>query len=115
MGEVLERSIMTEENRALLVKGKDTEVGFDRKIRVSPDFLQELREADITKHSYLSIADDILILHGTQDEIVPFKAVRRFACENRITFLPTQNADHRYLDPGKMTEAIQQLEDFFGL
>ena len=115
MGEVLERNIMTEENRALLVKGKGALVGFDRKIMVSLDFLRELREADIRQISFRDWAEDILILHGTKDEIVPFEAVRRFADANRIAFLSTQNADHRYLDPGKMTEAIWQVEDFFGL
>lgn len=115
MGEVLERNIMTEENRTLLVKGKGALVGFDRKIMVSPDFLRELREADIRQISFRDWAEDILILHGTKDEIVPFEAVRRFADANGIAFLPSQNADHRYLDPAKMTEAIRQIDDFFGL
>ena len=115
MREVLERSIMTEENRALLAKGKDALVGFDRKIKVSADFLRELRETDITKYSYLELAEDLLILHGTKDEIVPFAAVQTFAEENLIEFVPVENADHRFMDPGKMTEAIQRIDAFFAL
>lgn len=112
MSEVLEQSIMTEENRALLSEGRDALVGFDRKIKVSPQFLHELQDADITGTSYLNDADKVLILHGTKDEIVPFDAVRQFADKNRIRFVPVENADHRFIDPEKMEEAIQLIEQF---
>lgn len=112
MSEVLEWRIMTEENRTLLSEGRDTFVGFDRKIRVSPQFLHALQDADITGYSYLNCADKILILHGTKDEIVPFDAVRQFADNNRIRFVPVEDADHRFIDKGKMDEAILLIEEF---
>ncbi len=115
MYEVFTSSIMTEENRALLDKGKDVMVGFDRKIKLSRDFLDEVRDADITSVSYLEYADSILILHGTKDEIVPFSAVRDFAENNVIEFIPVQNADHRFIDPRIMKEAIKQITEFFQL
>lgn len=112
MSEVLEQRIMNEENRALLAEGRDALVGFDRKIKVSPQFLHELQDADITGTSYLNYADKILILHGTKDEIVSFDAVKQFADKNRIRFVPVENADHRFIDPEKMEEAIQLIEQF---
>lgn len=115
MADVLDKSVMTDENRALLARGKEASVGFDRKIRLSAPFMEELRRADITKISFLDYADDILILHGTKDEIVPFETVRAFADDNCIEFVPIQNADHRFMDPGKMNEAIIRIAEFFRL
>lgn len=115
MYEVFTANIMTEENRALLDKGKDAMVGFDRKIRLSRAFLDELQTSDITALSFLDWADDILILHGTKDEIVPIDAVRAFADNNVIEFVPIANADHRFIDPLLMKEAIKQIAAFFGL
>ena len=115
MADVLDKSIMTDENRAMLSKGKEASVGFDRKIKVSADFMKELREADIVKRSFLDWAEDMLILHGTKDEIVPFDTVSAFADDNCIEFVPIRNADHRFMDPGKMTEAILRIEKFFAL
>lgn len=115
MYDVFTSSIMTEENRSLLDKGKDAMVGFDRKIKLSRDFLEEVRESDITSVSYLDYADNILILHGTKDEIVPIGAVRDFAENNVIDIIPVENADHRFIDPRIMKEAIKQITDFFQL
>ncbi len=115
MYEVFTSSIMTDENRALLDKGKDAMVGFDRKIKLSREFLDEVRKADITSVSYLDYADNILILHGTKDEVVPIGAVRDFAENNVIEFIPVQNADHRFIDSRIMKEAIKQIAEFFAL
>ena len=38
-----------------------------------------------------------------------------FAEENGIAFHTVENADHRFMDPGKMTEAIQRIDAFFAL
>lgn len=115
MYDVLTANIMTEENRALLDKGKDALVGFDRKIRLSRAFLDEMRAADITRTDFLGDADNILILHGTKDEIVPIEAVRDFAENNVIEFVPVQNADHRFMDKDIMQEAIIRIADFLAL
>jgi len=115
MYQVFTASIMTEENRALLDKGKDAMVGFDRKIKLSRDFLDKVQKADITSVSYLDYADSILILHGTKDEIVPIGAVQDFAENNVIEFIPVPNADHRFIDSKIMKEAIKQITEFLEL
>lgn len=115
MYEVLTRCIMTEENRSLLARGKDALAGFDRKIKISPAFLQELREADITVRNYWDWAEDMLIVHGTKDEIVPIEAVRQFADDNLIEFVPVENADHRFIDPNKSTESLLHITRFLAL
>lgn len=112
MYEVLTQSIMTEENWVLLKQGEDAAVGFDRKITVSPNFLEELRGCDVQTMDFLPAADDLLILHGTADEIVPFGAGNRFAEKNKIAFVPVDGADHRFQDQDKMDKAIEMILDF---
>ena len=106
-------SMLTDQDRAQLAKGKDAAVGFDRKIAVSPAFLAEVRAADIMEDDFTGIADSVLIMHGERDEVVPFEASKRFAEKNRIDFIPFPKADHRFSDPKLMTEAIQYVEAFF--
>jgi uncharacterized protein len=114
MAEVLTRSIMKNDELDKLLKGKNVQVGFDRKIEISRQFLSELEESDIQKINYLDYADDILILHGTKDEVVPIEAVRRFADDNLIEFIPVENADHRFQNPACMEIATKKVIDFFG-
>lgn len=115
MYQVLTGTIMTPEDTARLQKGKDIPVGFDRKILISQAFMDELQVQDIQKLDYLDYAEDILILHGTSDEIVPFETVRTFADNNLIEFIPVDKSDHRFRDPARMEQAIKQILDFFEL
>lgn len=112
MYEVLTRAIMASEELETLRKGRDVQVGFDRKILVSPQFLEELREKDIQNWDYLDFAEDILILHGTEDEIVPFEAAREFCEEKLIEFIPVEGADHRFRSQKAMDQAIKLILDF---
>ena len=105
--------IMKEEDHEKLAKGKPVLVGFDRKVRITQEFLKELSAADITKNEYFDWADDILILHGTKDEVIPYDLVKDFAEENVIEFLPAENADHRFSDPKTMDLAIHEIITFF--
>lgn len=112
MYDVLTKSIMQPEEQDKLARGKDVLVGFDRKIKISPDFLASLRDADIRKTDFTPWCDEILILHGTKDEIVPIAEVEAFAGKNRIPFFPIEKADHRFVDPGRMNEAIALIAEF---
>ena len=113
MHEVITKTIMTAEDLEKLEAGKPALVGFDRKIRIDREFLEALREADVTKLDYLDEAEKILIIHGTKDEIVPIGAVRKFADDNLIEFIEAENADHRFQDPKIMDLAIAEIIKFF--
>ena len=113
MYEILTNRIMSETDRALLAKGKSVESGFDRKITVDPVFVDSLLRADLSRLDYSALAGNALILHGTKDEIVSFHSVKSFAEANQIDFIPILNADHRFVDPGKMQEAIAYIDAFF--
>ncbi len=114
MYDVLTKAIMKNDELDKLRKGREVPVGFDRKIMVSPAFLEELKAADIRKYDYLDYAENILILHGTKDEVVPFADSQAFADNNLIEFIPIENADHRFQNPKHMDEAIKHIQTFFG-
>ena len=115
MYEVLTERIFSDRDIAAIKKGKPAAVGFDRKVKVTGDFLSELQTCDITVLDYERYADDIVIVHGTKDEIVPFEASRAFADKNGILFIPVEAADHRFCDPDKLDEAIDNMLEFLEL
>lgn len=112
---VLTRAIMTEEDLERIGRGKPIQVGFDRKISVDREFLESLREADISRRDFLPLADDMLILHGTKDEIVPMAEVLAFAEDNVIEFESVEGADHRFQDKKRMDYATVRVAEFFDM
>lgn len=115
MHDVLTRTIMQSDEYDRIMKGKDAPVGFDRKIIVNRKLLEDLKENDIRKREFLEYADDIRILHGTKDEVVPFEDGREFAENNVIEFIPVEGADHRFQNPAHMSLANKYAMEFFGL
>ena len=113
MYESMTNRIMTRDNREKIEKGKPVLVGFDRKIKIGKQFLDDLAASDITKNDYIEYAEDILILHGTKDEVIPFEDSAEFADRNIIEFVPVQNADHRFTDSKTMDFAIHTIIEFF--
>lgn len=113
MYESMVNTLMKHDDMALLEKGKEALIGFDRKVKITAQFLQELKENDVTGKEFFDVADDVLILHGTADEIVSFDVSRQFAEDNVIELIPVEGADHRFRDPNKMDYAISKIAEFF--
>ena len=109
MYDVLTERIMSDDDLSVITKNKPVLIGFDRKVKVTKEFLTELKENDITASDYASIGEDTVIIHGTKDEIVPFDVVEKFADDNGIAFYPVDGADHRFSDPQKMDTAIDRI------
>ena len=115
MYDTLMHSVLSPSDRELLMKGREVYAGFDRRVPVSPAFAEELRVSDIRSYDYLDYADDLLILHGTKDELIPYADVKAFAEQNVIELIPVEGADHRFQDPQKMDAAIYDSLRFFGM
>ena len=113
MYDTLTGAIMKNDEADRLKKGKDVLVGFDRKVMVTNSLLEEIRENDIRQRDYLDYAEDILIIHGTADEVVPFDAGREFADNSLIEFIPVEKADHRFQNPTHMSLATKYVMEFF--
>lgn len=115
MYDILTTAIMTPDDMEMLRRGKERMIGFDRKIPVDLTFLEELQKNDIRSLDFLDYAEDIRILHGTADELVPFDAVSAFADDQLIEFISIERADHRFKDPIKMEIAIKSILELFAL
>ena len=110
---VLTRTIMKNDQLQDLRRGKSVQAGFDRKIEVSRQFLDDLQASDLRQNGYLDWADDIIIIHGTKDEVVPFEDSAAFADDNVIELIPVENADHRFQNPACMEFATKKVLEFF--
>ncbi len=115
MYDVMMKTIMSEDDTARLRKGKAISVGFDRKVMIDRTFIDQIREADIQAHDFTPYSNDILIIQGTDDELVDPDSVRSFAEKNSIAFEPVDGADHRFMDPLKMLYAIELIAIFFDM
>lgn len=115
MYESLTSRIITSDEIETIEKGRPAQVGFDRKIRLTRDFLTDLQKADITTWDFSPYAADITIIHGDKDEIIDHDTDWFFAEENGITFHTVENADHRFTDPVKMDLAIKLIVEGLGL
>ncbi len=108
-------AVMTPENRVKLEAGKEVLFGFDRMMKISPAFLEELKAFNAGAENYMDWADDILIIHGAKDELIPIEVTRRFADDNVMEFIPFEKADHGFIDPQIMSLAVaKSLEFMFG-
>ncbi|MCR5808050.1 MAG: hypothetical protein K6G56_00655, partial [Clostridiales bacterium] len=105
--------ILTPEELEKLRRGKEVLAGFDRKVSIDRTYLEEIRAVDLLRRDFTAYMDDVLILHGTRDEIVPLEMVRAFADDQLMEFVPIDNADHRFQDPRAMDQAIKVILEFF--
>lgn len=104
---------MTEEEKGKLLKKKEVDLGYDRKVTITEGFLEDLKSNDLMTYEYYDDADRILILHGTKDTMVPIEDTAAFADANVIEMIPVENADHPFSNPASMDFAIQKIITFF--
>ena len=74
--------------------------------------LEEIRACDIREKDFLDYAEDLLVIHGTTDEIIPYAESFTFADNNLIEFVSVEGADHRFRDPKKMETAMKAMFAF---
>ncbi len=110
--ELMTEKVIAPQDLEKLRSGKDILAGFDRKVRLCPRFLEEIRDFDLREKDLLDYCEDILIVQGTKDEIVSVDAVRQFADDNLIEYIPVKNADHRFTDPQIMSLTISEILKF---
>lgn len=113
MWDVLYSSLVDEGSEESLRKTGKALIGFDRKVTVTAEFLDELKAADLYNFDYLDYADNLLLIHGTADEVVSFDDTKSFSEENVIELIPMEGVDHRFRDPQKMDLAISMILEWF--
>jgi len=114
MAEVLKNTIIQKGGLELLQKGKPIVAGFDRKIEMTSAFLEDLEANDVQTYDFLNDCEQMVILHGTKDEVVPYEKSQSFADNNLIEFISVENADHRFQNPAHMEIVTKKAIEFFG-
>lgn len=104
---------VTEDDWIKLNKGKEILRGHDRKIKITKEFLEDLKANDVSRYDYMEFADDIIMIHGTKDEMAPIEWVEEFSENNVIELVAVENADHPFSNPDYMDFAIQKMIEFF--
>lgn len=104
---------VTKEEEKQLDKGKEITKGYERKIKLSKEFFDDLKENDVSDKDFINYADDILMIHGTKDTQAPIEVTRQFSEDNVIDLIEIENADHPFSNPAYMDLAIQKIITFF--
>lgn len=107
------RNHLTDDDYAKLNKGKEIQVGYERKMKIDQAFMDSLKAFDVMDHEYFDFADDMLVIHGTKDEMIPIEDSKKFAEDNVIEFIPVEGANHPFQNPNHMALAIHEIIEFF--
>ena len=113
MYRVQAEKILSPEDLLRLERGKEAAAGWDRKILLDRTYLDEIKAVDLMGRDFTPWMDQILLLHGRKDEIVPFEMVQRFADDQLLELVPIEQGDHRFQDPRAMDQAVKAIVDFF--
>lgn len=105
--------LLTPEQCAKLRSGKAVSAGFERKLKLTRAFLEELDQADLETADFSRFAPNLLIVHGDKDRVIPIEVVRSFAQRNAVAFVPIENADHGFQDPQRLDLALSAALDFY--
>lgn len=103
---------MTEEERNNIKLDKTVMTGFDVKIPVTYAFLKSLSIADIMQNDFTAYKSEILMIHGTDDEVVPYGAATSFSKHNMIRVVTVPDADHRFSDTELKQTAFEHTCNF---
>ena len=104
----------SEDEWKTLRKGRDITRGFTRKIKMTQEFLDEVKAHDVYAMDFLDYADDIMIIAGSKDEYTSVEDIEEFCDNNVIEYEVIENADHPFTDPKLMDLAISKIIEFFG-
>lgn len=84
--------------------------GFERKIEVPFAFYEDLKQNDAMK---ADISQQTLVIHGTQDDVVPFEDVRQFSSSRKNVRLEAiEGADHRFKKSGELERVVELAKEF---
>ncbi len=112
--DVLANTIMTKDEYDRVMNGGAVSIGFDRTVTLTRSFIEDVAANDIRQRDYRAVADSLLILHGTADEVVAFEEGERFAARQQIGFVPVPGADHRFQQPAHRSLVDREIMKFFG-
>lgn len=107
MYKALMNGVLTNEALSQLRQNGSTVYGFERDLKITESFVEEVRGNDISEMYHGIALPNVSIIHGTDDDLVPFADSRLFANEHRCQLHEVKGADHRYKKPGELDKVIE--------
>ena len=111
MYDVIENNILTEQMKLELTKNGYFHYGFERILKVSREFINELKDQNVFNLYGNQNLDYISIIHGTEDDVVPISDSNIFSNIHNCTIYPIEGADHRYKKNGELDKVIEIASD----
>ena len=107
MYDIITNNILTKQMKFELKKNGFLYYGFERIIKVSLNFINELSEENVFELYGNKQLNSISIIHGTEDDIVPISDSNNFSKIHNCTIYPIKGADHRYKKAGELNKVIE--------
>lgn len=115
MGKALTNRMMKNGDLEKLNKGKDVSVGFEKPIMIDKAFMNQVHKDSPLNYDFIEFAEEILMIHGTADDLISLEAVEKFADDNIIELVLVEGADHRFHDPKKYDVVLKKSFEFYSL
>ena len=112
MGSTIKAKVLSVDDLRILREGGTVENGFDMKVKIRQSFLDELDESAVFEKDCSALADRMLIVQGTNDELVDWQDVKEFAERNSVRLILSEGADHRFLYGNTMADTIEDCVKF---
>ena len=103
-------SLLGRDGLAQLEETGAIEVGFQRKIVVKRQFLDELRACDVCK----TYSMPMMVIHGDKDDVVPLADIEDFLAKNPLaTYVRIPGADHRFKGEGELDQVVRAAVGYY--
>ena len=107
MHEVVSNSILNSEIRKELAEKGFFIYGFERKMEITSELLGDLERFDLLNLYEGEKLENVSIIHGTEDDLVPFENSESFASQHGCQLNPVYGADHRYKKDGELEKVME--------
>ena len=111
MDKIFKNAILKEPFSAFKERGY-TVVGYEQELKINFSFYKELEENQIF-HKYQEKNNQILIIHGDQDNMAPIEDSYRFQKEFATKMMVIEGADHRFKKKGELEKVVQFAKEFY--
>lgn len=112
MYEVMSGSILSGELKDKLNEKGYIDFGYERIIKITSKFVNQLKENDLVKLYGDADLENVTIIHGTEDDIVPISDSIEFAKIHNCFMCSIKGADHRYKKAGELDQVISFVKMF---
>ncbi len=111
MYQILSTSLIGEDIKKSLDTMGYFDYGFERVIKITDKFINELKENDLVELYKDKKINNMAIIHGDMDDLVPIDDSREFVSKHGGKLYIVKGADHRYKKPGELEKVMEYTKE----